>query len=153
MSGQSTFLGVGWSFPPGFTAGGAEITTAADAEDIRQSLEILFATEPGERVMRETFGCGLRQFIFESIDQTLLNSIRSAVSDAILYFEPRIRLDSVDVSDSNEMAGLLTISIEYTIRTTNSRYNMVYPFYVNEANDPLRNDPLVDGRADSRADT
>ena len=116
----------------------------ADAEDIRQSLEILFATEPGERVMRETFGCGLRQFIFESIDQTLLNSIRSAVSDAILYFEPRIRLDSVDVSDSNEMAGLLTISIEYTIRTTNSRYNMVYPFYVNEANDPLASDPIPD---------
>ena len=144
MSGQSTFLGVGWSFPPAFAAGGADVATVADAEDIRQSLEILFATEPGERILRETFGCGLRPFVFEAVDQTLLTTIRSAVSDAILYFEPRIRLDSVDVTESADTAGLLRISIEYTIRTTNSRYNMVYPFYVNEANDPLISDPIAD---------
>src|SRR3954468_461854 len=117
MSGQSTFLGVGWSFPPAFSSGGAEVAMVADAEDIQQSLEILFATEPGERILRETFGCGLRPFVFESVDQTLMTTIRSAVSDAVLYFEPRIRLDSVDVSESADTAGLLMISIEYTIRT------------------------------------
>jgi phage baseplate assembly protein W len=144
MSGQSTFLGIGWSFPPAFSTGGAEVATVADAEDIQQSLQILFATEPGERILRESFGCGLRRFVFEAVDQTLLTTVRSAVSDAILYFEPRIRLDSVDVTESADTAGLLRISIEYTIRTTNSRYNMVYPFYVNEANDPLASDPIPD---------
>ena len=144
MSGQSTFLGIGWSFPPAFSTGGAEVATVADAEDIQQSLQILFATEPGERILRESFGCGLRRFVFEAVDQMLLTTVRSAVSDAILYFEPRIRLDSVDVTESADTAGLLMISIEYTIRTTNSRYNMVYPFYVNEANDPLVSDPISD---------
>ena len=120
------------------------MATVADAEDIQQSLQILFATEPGERILRESFGCGLRRFVFEAVDQTLLTTVRSAVSDAILYFEPRIRLDSVDVTESADTAGLLRISIEYTIRTTHSRYNMVYPFYVNEANDPLASDPIPD---------
>jgi uncharacterized protein len=127
------FLGRGWSFPPAFGAGGREVATVAGEEDIAQSLHIIFATELGERVMRDDFGCDLHRYVFEEADNTLLTKIRSAVSDAILYHEPRIKLDGVDVSESAETPGLIAISVTYAIRASNTRFNMIYPFYLVEA--------------------
>ncbi|NJN17068.1 MAG: GPW/gp25 family protein [Oscillochloris sp.] len=137
MHDEAAFLGTGWSFPPGFRRGGAEVALVAGVEDIHQSLHILLATRLGERVMQETFGAALDDVAFEEIDQSLLNTISTAITDAILYHEPRITLDDLDVSESAEQPGLLLIALTYTIPSTNSRFNMVYPFYVNEANTPL----------------
>jgi uncharacterized protein len=135
MSDQS-FLGTGWSFPPSFSLGGADVALVSGTEDIHQSLQILLSTRLGERVMQDEFGCALDSVLFEEVDQGLVNALNTLVSDAILYHEPRITLDNVDVSDSGIDQGLLLISIEYTVRSTNSRFNMVYPFYINEANTP-----------------
>nr|VFK08730.1 MAG: hypothetical protein BECKLPF1236B_GA0070989_100414 [Candidatus Kentron sp. LPFa] len=139
MSNQKSFLGTGWSFPPTFTAGGVGVETVSDEDDIRQSLEILLATRPGERVMQDKFGCELSGFLFEEIDQGLVNNITGIVSNAILYHEPRIKMNHLDVSQSETEQGLLLISIDYTVRGTNSRYNMVYPFYLNEASNSIMN--------------
>ncbi len=138
MKTEDSFLGRGWAFPPSFTAGGAEVETVAGAEDIHQSLRILLATQPGERVMQEHFGCALASVLFEEIDQGLINSLTRLVTDAVLYHEPRIDLDRVDVEPSGAGAdpASLLISIHYTVRGTNSRYNMVYPFYLTEATVP-----------------
>jgi uncharacterized protein len=136
MLPDSSFLGTGWSFPPTFHRGGAQVAMVSGAEDIYQSLYILLSTRLGERVMQDQFGCALSNVIFEEIDQGLINSLTSGISDAILYYEPRITLDRLDVAESAEEPGLLLISLEYTIRSTNSRFNMVYPFYVNEATTP-----------------
>jgi hypothetical protein len=87
----------------------------------------------GERVMQDAFGCALDNVVFEEIDQGLINTLNRTISDAILYHEPRITLDELDVSESPDEPGLLLISLIYTIRGTNSRFNMVYPFYINEA--------------------
>lgn len=133
MVADSAFLGIGWSFPPTFPEGGAAVAMVAGAADIAQSLQILLATRLGERVMHEDFGCDLTTLLFEEIDQGLVNTLTGLISDAILYHEPRISLDNLDVSESDAEAGLLWINLEYTIRNTNSRYNLVYPFYVNEA--------------------
>ena len=133
MGDDPSFLGTGWSFPPTFTEGGADVATVSDAEDIHQSLQILFATSFGERVMQDDYGCDLGRFLFEEIDRSLLNSLTGLVSDAILFHEPRIALNNLQISDAEAVAGLLLIQIDYTIRTTNSRYNMVYPFYLSEA--------------------
>lgn len=133
MTDAPSFLGRGWAFPPQFSAGGADVAMAAAADDIRQSLEIIFATERGERVMREDFGCNLAGFVFEEIDRTLLTQVRSVVADAILDHEPRIRLDGVEVSEDPLVPGLLRISVHYTVRATNTRFNLVYPFYLEEA--------------------
>lgn len=130
---QPSFLGTGWSFPPTFTKGGAELIVVSGPEDIHQSLQILLSTQLGERVMHEDFGCDLNTMLFEEVDQNLVNTIISMVTDAILYHEPRISLDHLDISESQREQGLLLISIEYTVRSTNSRFNMVYPFYLNEA--------------------
>lgn len=105
-------------------------------EDIHQSLQILLSTRLGERVMQDDFGCDLQSVLFEEVDQGLVNSITSIITDAILHHEPRISLDNLDVSESGTNQGLLLISIEYTVRSTNSRFNMVYPFYINESGGP-----------------
>ncbi len=101
-------------------------------QDIHQSLQILLATQLGERVMQDEFGCELNRFVFEEIDQGLINGLTSAVSDAILYHEPRIKLENLAIDESDTQQGVLLLGIEYTIRSTNSRFNMVYPFYINE---------------------
>ena len=133
MVNDSSFLGTGWSFPPTFTEGGADVVTVSDAEDIHQSLQILFATTPGERVMQDDYGCDLGRYLFEEIDRSLINSLTALVSDAILFHEPRVTLNNLQISDEEADGGLLLIHIDYTIRSTNSRFNMVYPFYLSEA--------------------
>lgn len=131
MNNNSSFLGTGWSFPPTFDRDTATVEMVSAEEDIVQSLEIILSTRPAERIMQPSFGCDLSQFIFEEVSQGIITSIRGIITDAILYHEPRIDLDEVEVSESQE--GLLLISITYTVRTTNSRFNLVYPFYLNEA--------------------
>ena len=136
MPSESAFLGTGWSFPPAFGENGADVHTVFGVEDIEQSLAILFATRRGERVLQEDFGCDLSDFLFGEITPGLIGRLRSAVADAILHHEPRITLNEVEVSDTHARDGLLLIRIDYTVRATNSRYNMVYPFYLQEAAEP-----------------
>lgn len=130
---EQAFLGTGWSFPPVFDRATAQVKMISDEADILQSLEIILSTRPGERFLQPSFGCDLSEFMFEEIRQSVITSITGIVSDALLYHEPRIRVDKLNVSESETEPGLLLINIEYTIRQTNSRYNLVYPFYLNEA--------------------
>jgi len=136
MSGEYGFQGRGWAFPPEFTAAGAGVETVAGADDIRQSLAILLATAPGERVGLEDFGCALERFMFEEIDRSLLSAVHSSISDAIADYETRIVLDDIDVSESADTPGLLIISMQYRVKLTNSRYKLVYPYYLQEASTP-----------------
>lgn len=137
MKDEPSFLGTGWAFPPTFTTGGADVITASGIEDVHQSLQILLATRPGERLMQEDYGCDLSEYLFEEIDRSLVNNLTDLISTAILRHEPRVQLDQVEIDESESEQGLLIISINYTIKTTNSRFNMVYPFYINEAIRPI----------------
>ena len=133
MLDNDLFLGRGWSFPPSFSFGGSEVETVAGVEDIHESLQILLSTMPGERIMHPDFGCDLDRILFEEVDQGLVNTLTQLISDAILYHEPRVTLNDLDVTESDAENGLLLIKLAYTVRSTNSRFNMVYPFYLNEA--------------------
>jgi phage baseplate assembly protein W len=138
MSSEPAFLGTGWSFPPAFSAGGQEVAMVSGGDDIRQSLEILLATHAAERPFHNGYGCDLRQFMYEEMDQGLLNRLTGLISDAVLMHEPRVILNRVDIDapEREAAAGLLLIRLDYTIRGTNSRHNLVYPFYLNEASAP-----------------
>ena len=131
------FLGTGWSFPPSFSAGGAEVETVAGVADIHQSLQILLGTRLGERIMHEGYGCNLDDLVFAEADQAMINKISTLISNAILYHEPRIELLDLDVSQSSEDPQMVRIRLDYHVPETNSRYNMVYPFYLNEASQPI----------------
>jgi len=130
---REAFLGTGWSFPPRFAAGGAGVEMVAGSEDIHQSLQILLATRLGERVMHEDYGCNLDDAVFEEAGQRLINKVSSMVKDAVLYHEPRIKLLDLRLRQHPDQPELLLIRLDYRVPETNSRFNMVYPFYLTEA--------------------
>lgn len=126
------FLGKGWSFPPNFSKSQKGLELVSDNEDIRQSLEILLSTRPGERVTRLDYGCDLTQLLYEPLTTGFITYIKDLIRTAILYHEPRIRLEEVNVIPRVEQEGVIDINVDYTIRTTNTRTNYVYPFYIKE---------------------
>lgn len=106
----------------------------SEVEDIEQSLFILLRTRPGERVMRPDYGCGLEDLLFEPVNTSLLTYIKELISKAILYYEPRIELRNIEISeDENLLEGRVVISLDVVVRSTNSRFNYVYDFYKREA--------------------
>jgi uncharacterized protein len=133
---HNSFIGRGWSFPPSFSGDGYEVEMVHDEEDIRQSLEILLTTRLGERTMLSGFGCNLNRILFGEVNNALLSQITDTVSDAILHYEPRIRLETIDVDPDDSSEGLVVINIHYVVKSINSRFNMVFPFYVNESIQP-----------------
>ncbi len=130
-----SFLGTGWSFPPEFTKERKAVTMVSDEEDIRQSLEILLTTRLGERVMRPDYGGDLTDMVFEPLNVTTQTYIRTLVENAVLYHEPRIIVNDVSMVKDGENEGVVLIIIDFTVSSTNTRRNYVYPFYLNEGND------------------
>ena len=136
----NSFLGTGWSFPPTFDAITGLVEMVSDIEDIKQSLDILLSTSLGERVMQPDYGCNLNDYMFDSLNNSLIGIIKHHVENSILYYEPRIIAEDVDVTaaDSTDLLeGKFTITVEYTIPNTNSRFNYVYDYYLNEATRPV----------------
>lgn len=127
-----SFLGTGWSFPPAFDPQLGIVQMTSDEADIQCSLEILLSTRLGERVMQPTYGCNLDEMLFEPLTTTLKTYIADLIRTAILYHEPRITANKIDMTESNDLEGLVLIKLEYTVKATNSRYNYVYPYYKNE---------------------
>lgn len=127
-----SFIGTGWSFPPRFSKAAGDLVMVSDVEDITESLSILLSTSMGERIMVPSYGSNLQNYIFEPMGQSMLSFIENLIYEAILYHEPRIKLNKVTLDTSNYVEGKLLIGIDFTVSSTNSRYNYVYPFYINE---------------------
>jgi len=127
-----SFLGTGWSFPPTFDKVAGSVEMTSDELDIQRSLQILLTTRPGERVMQPDYGCNLDEMVFEPMTTTFMTHICEMVKTAILYYEPRIVLNNVQIDESRETEGIILVIIDYTVSTTNSRFNYVFPYYKNE---------------------
>ena len=123
------FLGVGWKFPIDLTGDG-EIGLSRYEEDIREAIWIILSTAPGERVMRPEFGCGIHQFIFAPNDARTAGLVQFTVEEALIRWEPRIELQEVLVYPDPSNPTLLLISIDYRVKANDSRFNLVYPFYL-----------------------
>ncbi len=136
MATKKAYLGTGWSFPPDFDKEGNTVTMVSAEKDIGQSLEILLSTSLGERVMQPDYGCNLKDYQFESMDNSLIGFLKDLVERAILFYEPRIKLQKVDITEAESfelIQGMLRITVHYEIEGTNTRYNYVYDFYLREA--------------------
>lgn len=133
MPPRDSFLGTGWAFPPAFDDRRIGALMVDSAQDIEESLHILLSTRPGERLMHRRYGCDLHRHVFEKIDVRALTAIRDSIATAVRRHEPRILLHAVDVDTSALDEGVLRLRLDYTIRTTNSRRNWVYPFYLDAA--------------------
>lgn len=132
MKDNEVFLGTGWSFPPTFDKGRSSVQMVSFDTDIRQSLEILFQTDRGERTMLPEYGSDLREMLFNAMDNSRFNYMRNLIQMAILRYEPRIDLNNVLINDTDYLDGVLYIELDYTVRKTNSRANMVFPYYIVE---------------------
>ncbi|RDC62682.1 GPW/gp25 family protein [Adhaeribacter pallidiroseus] len=126
------FTGTGWKFPVEFQKDLKTVVLLNGEEDIRNSLEVLFATRVGERIMHSRYGSSLSSFLFMPMNKSTLTYMEAIVRDEILFNEPRIVVTDVEIRPSEESARL-DIAIEYKITATNNRYNYVYPFYLKEA--------------------
>jgi hypothetical protein len=135
METNRSFLGRGWGFPPEFNRLTKAVNMLEDEADIKSSLEILLSTRLGERVMVPNYGCNLDELLFKPLTLTLKTFVVDLIKTAILYHEPRIEINKIEIDPANEFEGVLLIILDYTVRATNSRKNMVYPFYKEEGNE------------------
>jgi phage baseplate assembly protein W len=122
------YLGSGWSFPvaPG-AARRLELATGPDK--VQQAIRIILETEPGERIMRPTFGCGLRRYLMTPNTVATRSLIQRDVAQALAQWEPRIRLDQVSVTAGDDPA-LVLIAISYVHVRDGRPGNLVYPLYL-----------------------
>jgi uncharacterized protein len=124
----TSFLGTGWSFPPEFLPTTGEVVMTADEDDIQSSLKILFGTAIGERIFNPKYGLSMQEILFEPMSTTLKTDLTDRIKIAILIYEPRIELLSLELDTTAETEGKISIVMEYVVRGTNSRYNLVYRF-------------------------
>ena len=128
MSGED-FRGTGWAFPVD-TGGDGRVETASGREDVEQAIRIILGTAKGERVMRPDFGCGIHDYAFTAVDTTTLRLLETSVREALETWERRIEVEDVSTDTTDLENGRIDIEIEYRLRRTNDRFNLVYPFYV-----------------------
>ena len=126
---MTEIIGSGLAFPLQVDRRGG-IALARDEVDVEQAIELILATAPGERPMRPEFGCGVHDFVFDSIDATTVGRMELAIRDALDRWEPRVFVETVEFNLDEVADGRLIIDIGYRVRVTNTMRNLVYPFYV-----------------------
>lgn len=125
------FLGTGWKFPVNVNEAG-NMEVSAIEKDIEEAIWIILSTAKGERMMRPDFGCGIFNFVFASMNTSTITMMEASVREALVLWEPRIDISNVDVKHDGEEEGKLYISIDYRVKNTNNRFNLVFPFYMRE---------------------
>ncbi len=131
------FLGRGWAYPPAFSRKKNGTEMVAAEVDIHQSLEILLATQVGERVMNRKYGTGLELMLHEPLTQTNVYAIAERLKEAVIRYEPRISVDNVTATQDDPTEGRIDLLIEYTISARNSKHNFVYPYYIEQGGELL----------------
>lgn len=122
-------LGSGWSFPMRTDVQG-NIATASYEKSVEESIRIILGTTPGERVMRPDFGCKINDIVFAPASSKTVSLAEHYIEEALVKWEPRIILKDVSGAQDNDNPGLINIRIDYEIRSVNTFFNMVYPFYL-----------------------
>lgn len=128
MSDPSDFVGRGVAFPIAIDQTGS-IAMTDGAADLNSSLRVILMTAPGERVMRPAFGCRIWELLFEPINANTIGLMTEAIREAVGRWEPRVELDDVVVEPDGQRAGAVSIRLDYRVRATNDRRNLVFPFY------------------------
>jgi hypothetical protein len=129
MALKSDFLGAGIMAPMALSEGRGIALSKAES-DVEQSVRLILSTRPGERAMRPTFGCRIHEYVFAPNNSNTHLAIREAVREALIQWEQRIENIEVDVQADARQIDRLNVNVRYTIRTVNSIYNLVYPFYL-----------------------
>lgn len=122
------FVGAGWAFPMSVDTRGG-IALARREQELEQAMRLILATYPGERPMRPQFGSRLRDYIFRSATVETAAQLSHEVQMALERWEPRVKIDHVNVLVDAEERNKLYIDISYVIKGENDKRNLVFPFY------------------------
>ncbi|MCI8478896.1 MAG: GPW/gp25 family protein [Oscillospiraceae bacterium] len=137
---ERTFLGTGMKFPPQIDPGTGRFALAAGPQSVKESLYIILMTSQGERWLEPDFGSQIMRYTFMDPSLTALNIMSNELRTLILEQEPRI--SEVDVQiDPEVKEGCLVVTIGYTITDSNTRDNLVFPFYLNAAGEEESHGP------------
>lgn len=139
VSKISDFLGRGFSHPFRFTSGGAVkpstgSSTSEGIEHVKQALIQLYHTNIGERVILRDYGSDLGALVFHPQDEFLISSLLDKIKESTRKWEKRVIVNSLDVLQMNPSDGKIVISVNFTIIKTNVTGNLVFPYYVSDAN-------------------
>jgi phage baseplate assembly protein W len=126
------FLGSGWSFPPAFDKYSKSVIMDNSEVDIENSIRIILGTYPGERLMHPEFGCAVKRMNFENLDEGNVTRIEEIVGNALIQFEPRVKFQSIEVQSKDDLEGVIVLQLNYVIISTNTRHNIVFPYYLIE---------------------
>ncbi len=132
---EKGFLGRGLKFPLQVDPKTGRIAMSEYEENIQESVGIILRTSQGERVMRPEFGATTLDYVFAPASGSLANTIAYELRQVLLEQEPRIRDVEIQTRGPDRQTGALEVSVSYTVRSTNNRYNHVYPFYVTEGSE------------------
>ncbi len=134
MDGKE-FMGKGLKFPLQIDPKTGKIAMVSEEEDIAEAIGIIINTVQGERVMRPDFGSNVLDYTFSAASDSLRQSLAFDLREQLGFLEPRI--DDIDVrcSDTDELEGAIVVEVDYRVRSTNNRYNRVYPFYRTEGSE------------------
>lgn len=124
------FLGRGWKFPVEINREKHAVAEAEYEDSIHQSIWIILSTAKGERVMRPDFGCGIHDLVFAINNASTIGEAKFEVEESLRHWEPRIEVLNVDAAASGKHGEELHINVSYRVRTTDNRFNLVYPFYL-----------------------
>lgn len=133
---NKAFLGAGMRFPPQIDPGTGRFAVSSEERSVKESVYLILMTNRGERWLAPDFGSGMAAYTFMDTSPTMLRMLSDELRAMLLTQEPRISDVDVDI-DPNGQPGCLAISIRYTVAATNSRENLVFPFYLNAAGEEL----------------
>lgn len=132
MVENKRFMGRGFQFPFGVDPATSRIAMSGAEDNIRESIRLILRTNIGERVMLPEFGTSAGDFLFSDSSAERVSSLESSVREALEQWEPRISDVEVSAVDNGGSRNMVELNIRYTVRMTNNRFNMVYPFYMME---------------------
>lgn len=132
MATRRDFLGRGWTFPvKAANAGG--VASSSFERDIEESVRVILGTAFGERVMRPDFGCGIHDLVFSPNNAATRQLVIHYVKEALYTWEPRVINVEVEVQSDPGNPAVILVDLSYEVRATNSKFNLVYPFYLEKS--------------------
>ncbi len=134
------FLGSGMKFPPQINRATGRFVTVSEEESVKESIYLILMTQRGERPLREDFGSNLLNYTFMDMSLTRINMLIRTLKDQIMNQEPRVSDISIRPT-GDSAAGRLIFEIEYTVAATNTRDNIVFPFYLNQETESGEEEP------------
>ena len=128
---EDRFLGTGMKFPPQINPTTGRFTSVSGAESIKESVYLILMTQRSERFMRPEFGSNILGYVFSQADATIMHLMADEIASDLMRNEPRIADVNV-IMDEHSKPGCLFVNVEYTVRDSNIKENMVFPFYLGE---------------------